>query len=70
MATILEFPLTPIRDRTRLLRLIAPQTAEIVLFPGVRYERWDGPAPASPEAPVSRRQRKAKRKREMLEPVD
>jgi hypothetical protein len=39
MAMILEFPETQPPARRRSVQRSKP-TAEIILFPGVRYERW------------------------------
>ena len=56
MATILEFrasPKQPVKIRRRRNR----RSAEIVIFPGVRYERWDEPqaqTATSAPAPVKR----------------
>jgi hypothetical protein len=38
-ATILDFPELPAAPRARKTR-IERTSAEVVLFPGVRYERW------------------------------
>ncbi|MFN3743657.1 MAG: hypothetical protein ACK4TL_03020 [Hyphomicrobiaceae bacterium] len=44
MATILDFPEVQVPPRRRPVRR-SRSTAEIILFPGVRYERWeDAPA--------------------------
>jgi hypothetical protein len=48
MATILDFPETQVPARRRPVRR-GKSSAEIILFPGVRYERWDD-APAVHEA--------------------
>jgi hypothetical protein len=40
MATILDFPEMHVAPRRRPVRRSKPTTAEIILFPGVRYERW------------------------------
>jgi hypothetical protein len=50
MATILDFPEMQVPARRRPARRGKPP-AEIILFPGVRYERWDE---ASAEAEASR----------------
>lgn len=39
MATILEFPEMQVPPRPRRARRELP-SAEVVIFPGVRYERW------------------------------
>jgi hypothetical protein len=39
MAMILEFPEMQVPARRRSVQRSKP-TAEIILFPGVRYERW------------------------------
>jgi hypothetical protein len=51
MAMILEFPDTQVPARRRPMRRGKP-TAEIILFPGVRYEHWNE-ASAGHEAPSS-----------------
>jgi len=48
MATILDFPEMQVTPRRRPARRSKP-TAEIILFPGVRYERWDD-VPGEPQA--------------------
>jgi len=48
MAMILDFPEMHVAPRRRPARRSRP-TAEIILFPGVRYERWDE-APAGSDA--------------------
>ncbi len=40
MATILDFPETQAAPRRRPMRR-SKLPAEIILFPGVRYERWN-----------------------------
>ncbi len=61
MGMILEFraspgkPQRPARRRRRIRR-----SAEIVIFPGVRYERWTEVAP--PEASVTAQSQRDKRK--------
>lgn len=50
MATILDFPEMQVSPRPRprpMRRSKAP--GEVILFPGVRYERWDD-GPREPEA--------------------
>lgn len=39
MAMILEFPEMQVPARRRIARRAQP-SAEVILFPGVRYERW------------------------------
>ena len=61
MATILEFrassqkPARPVRRR-RIRR-----SAEIVIFPGIRYERWNEPQaqPGNTQAPAALDKRQA-----------
>lgn len=48
MAMILEFPEMQVPARRRTTRR-AQSSAEVILFPGVRYERWED-APAEREA--------------------
>lgn len=57
MATILEFRAGRVRE-SHSARL-PESSAEIVIFPGIRYERWEeGEAPApAPAIPKARRQR-------------
>ena len=60
MATILEFrassqkPARPVRRRIR-------RSAEIVIFPGIRYERWNEPQaqPGNTQAPAALDKRQA-----------
>ena len=48
MATILDFPEMQVPARRRTSRR-AQSSAEVILFPGVRYERWeDAPADREP----------------------
>ncbi|HVX37732.1 MAG TPA: hypothetical protein VHC71_16090 [Hyphomicrobium sp.] len=47
MATIVEFRGTP--RRTGPLPINASRTADIVFFPGVRYERLPEPEPPKPK---------------------
>jgi hypothetical protein len=48
MAMILEFPEMQVPVRRRTARR-AQSSAEVILFPGVRYERWeDVPADREP----------------------
>ena len=61
MATILDFPPRTSAERLRGSR--ATGSAEIVLFPGVRYERWE-------EAPAAKRPRRKSVKRDTLEIAD
>ena len=41
MATILKFRVRTTRRRITGVGARQPRSAEIVIFPGVRYERWD-----------------------------
>lgn len=59
MAIIVEFPTRAHRQCESAL--VAKNSAEIVLFPGIRYEYWDEKPAAT--AKVSRR----KAKRDLLE---
>jgi hypothetical protein len=59
MASILEFRKSAFRFRPLNERSGAGVTADIVLFPGVRYERW-GDEP-SPDKSRSRRARQRDR---------
>jgi hypothetical protein len=55
MATILDFRSAAERPRGRHGRVRSASSAEVVLFPGVRYERWDdAPAPAKKRGRRSR----------------
>lgn len=57
MASILEFRKSAFRFRPLNEQAAANSTADIVLFPGVRYERWsEEPAPQEPQR--SRRTRR------------
>ena len=55
MATILEFRTSGEEGASPRSRRRRGRTAEIVIFPGVRYERWREPEPAGeasmPRAP-------------------
>jgi hypothetical protein len=53
MATIVEFRGTP--RRTEPLPMNANGTADIVFFPGVRYERHPEPEPPKPKTGKPRR---------------
>ncbi len=60
MAMILDFKagsdLSPKTPKLRLRGRV--RTAEIVIFPGVRYERWEeNPAPVASEPDAGRRKR-------------
>jgi hypothetical protein len=62
MATILEFRASDVGGTAKRARQ-RKRSAEIVIFPGVRYERWktgDGKTDAKPPAP----------KRDVLKIVD
>ena len=51
MATILNFPAAATRDRSSEPSLEPQCSAEIVIFPGIRYEHWDeGEAPKPTKA--------------------
>lgn len=58
MATVLDFRAPDGRIRTRSLAPRAPKSAEIVIFPGIRIERWTERRPAQPE-PQNRRKARA-----------
>jgi hypothetical protein len=68
MSKILDFPkVTPQRPRQQAQS--SASSAEIVIFPGVRYERWDA-APAE-DAPFRRtRAQRARIARDRLELID
>ena len=54
MATILEFRASKEKPQ-RKIRRRSRRSAEIVIFPGVRYERWTEAAQADqPQAPAAR----------------
>ena len=59
MATILEFRASSVKP-PRKIRRRNRRSAEIVIFPGVRYERWTEPqaqpAPAATPATHDKRQ--------------
>lgn len=58
MACILEFRKSPFRFRPLAAEPETPGSADIVLFPGVRYERErEEPAPAKPRRRARRRDR-------------
>lgn len=59
MASILEFRRSPFRYRPLIDQRGANSSADIVLFPGVRYERWSEEEAAS--KPRSRRSRRRDR---------
>ncbi len=46
MATILEFRRHQEDDRRKAVQR-SPSSAEIIIFPGIRYERWEEPRVAS-----------------------
>jgi hypothetical protein len=52
-ATILDFPELPAPPRTRKTRS-ERTSAEVVLFPGVRYERWADERPKQDAPRVER----------------
>ena len=55
MATILEFRASKEKPPRKIRRRRARRSAEIVIFPGVRYERWSEQAQADqPTAPAAR----------------
>ena len=59
MATILEFPLERAAARNKCdHEADAGGCAEIIIFPGVRIERWDEAEVCSAQAPQRRRRRK------------
>lgn len=63
MATILAFPTTARGEPRRTQRPLPVQSsAQIVFFPGVRYERWLSDQPAA-----KRRKRSSRRDRIELE---
>ena len=55
MATILEFRAHQSRSSSAAGRLAAGAGAEIVFFPGVRYERWSDEPQQKPRAKKTRR---------------
>jgi hypothetical protein len=55
MATILEF--RPVQKAGRSMRNGHDTPAEIVFFPGVRYERWDEAVAVKPRKRARRRDR-------------
>ena len=57
MATILEFRASPLRETAAAGRMVSAGPAEIVFFPGVRYERWD-----ESEQPIAQRAKKSRRR--------
>jgi hypothetical protein len=57
MASILEFRKSAFRFRPLNDKSGASATAEIVLFPGVRYERWSEEPPQDKPAPRRARRR-------------
>lgn len=61
MASILEFRRPELRSGTARSSAGGGASADIVLFPGVRYERWDDEAAASASAPRSRPARRRDR---------
>lgn len=45
MATILEFQASERKPKEQPMRLRMRRDCEVVMFPGIRYERWgDGPS--------------------------
>ena len=57
MASILEFRPPTLEGRQAAVKAEATGSADIVLFPGVRYERW-AEAPSEAEAPRRRVRRR------------
>ena len=57
MAVILEFKGTVLRSASPAFEAASRAGAEIVLFPGVRYERWDD-TDVEPQALRSKRGRR------------
>ena len=60
MATILEFRALSQKPQRPIRRRRIRRSAEIVIFPGVRYERWSEPQaqPGNTQAPASLDKRK------------
>ena len=57
MATILAFPEMQVPERKRAPRR-SRSSAEIILFPGIRYERWgDHPSESDARSPAIVRDR-------------
>jgi hypothetical protein len=55
MASILEFRQPALQSRQVTTKSDAAGSADIVLFPGVRYERWGEGEPAKPRRRARRR---------------
>jgi hypothetical protein len=62
MAMILEFPEMQVPARRRIARRAQP-SAEVILFPGVRYERWE-------DAPTDRESARAMVVRDRLQLIE
>ena len=67
MATILEFPQSD--HVARGSENGSGHACEIIIFPGIRYERWEDAAPPSPEQEQPRKKSRAK-KRDRMELPD
>jgi hypothetical protein len=67
MAKILAF--IPIELRRHESDCIARQeySAEVILFPGVRYERWDDSGGTQPREASATKKRSRERQRDVLE---
>jgi len=57
MASILEFRRPELRSATARLGA-GRESADVVFFPGVRYERWGDASAPEPESPKPRRGRR------------
>lgn len=55
MATILAFRAQSSKSASALPRVARAVPADVVIFPGVHYERWDEAEPAKPRSRRSRR---------------
>ena len=64
MATILNFKPTEAASRGEPAAA-AIRTCEIIIFPGIRYERWDETSPSAPQ-PVETRKKARAKKRDCL----
>ena len=62
MATILEFPQSDSSSRGSASHC-GSATCEIIIFPGIRYERWEDHAPQPEEAAPRKKARAKKRDR-------
>jgi hypothetical protein len=68
MAKILTFRPMELSERSRSGDAAQPGTyGEVVVFPGVRYERWDEAGHDGPQSPHDAQRRSRGRRRDILD---